>query len=130
MFTPSLCRYRTRSQMTLDIPLRKTSARQKSLSFLGPKIWSKINPSIKNVKTIVLLCMLLRKIFYFICKYKLIKRITTFLWSMLSFGSLRLTLFFLVIIGILLSRSSYFNLVFPLIFSYTCRGDHNGNKQF
>ena len=51
MFKPSLCRYSTRSQMALDIPLRKTNTGQKSLSFLGPKIWSKIGPSIKNVRT-------------------------------------------------------------------------------
>ena len=50
MFKHSLCRYSTRSQMTLDIPLRKTNTGQKSLSFLGPKIWSKIGPSIKNVR--------------------------------------------------------------------------------
>ena len=37
MFKPSLCRYSTRSQMELDIPLRKTNAGQKSLSFLGQK---------------------------------------------------------------------------------------------
>ena len=38
MFKPSLCRYSTRSQMTLDIPLQKTNTGQKSLSFLRPKI--------------------------------------------------------------------------------------------
>ena len=48
MFKPSLC---TRSEMTLDIPLRKTNTGQKSLSFLGPKIWFKISPSIKNART-------------------------------------------------------------------------------
>ena len=48
MFKPSLCRYNTGSQMALDIPMRKTNTEQKSLSFLGPKIWSKIDPSIKN----------------------------------------------------------------------------------
>ena len=32
-------------------PLQKTNTGQKSLSFLGPKIWSKIGPSIKNVRT-------------------------------------------------------------------------------
>ena len=37
---------RTRSQMTLD----KTNTGQKSLSFLGPKIWSKIGSSIKVVR--------------------------------------------------------------------------------
>ena len=51
MFKPSLCRYSTRSQMALDIPLRKANTGQKSLSFLGPKRWSKIGPSIKNVRT-------------------------------------------------------------------------------
>ena len=49
MFKPSFCRYNTRSQMPLDMPLRKTNTGQKSLFFLGPKIWSKIDPSIKNV---------------------------------------------------------------------------------
>ena len=34
--------------MALDIPLRKTNTKPKRLSFLGPKIWSKINPSNKN----------------------------------------------------------------------------------
>ena len=51
MFKPSLFRYSTRSQIALDIPLRKTNTGQKSLSFLGPKIWSTIGPSIKNVRT-------------------------------------------------------------------------------
>ena len=32
MFNPSLCRYSTRSQMVLDIPLRKTNKERKSLS--------------------------------------------------------------------------------------------------
>ena len=51
MFKPSLCKYSTRSEITLDIPLRKTNTGQKSLSFLGPKIWSKISPIIKNART-------------------------------------------------------------------------------
>ena len=51
MFKPSLCRYSTRSQMALDIPLRKINIGQKNLSFLGPKIWFKKGPSIKNVRT-------------------------------------------------------------------------------
>ena len=50
MFKPSLCRYSTRSQMAMNIPLRKTNTGQKSLSFLGPKVWSKIGSSIKNQK--------------------------------------------------------------------------------
>ena len=51
MFKPSLRRYNTRSQMALDIPLRKTNTGQRSFCFLGPKIWSKIGHSIKNVGT-------------------------------------------------------------------------------
>ena len=65
MFKPSLC---TRSQMALDIPPRKTNTGQKSLSFLGPKIWSKIDPSIKNVRTSSSFMHVLRKIFFSICK--------------------------------------------------------------
>ena len=52
IFKPSLCRYNTRSQMAFDIPLWKTNTGRKSLSFLGPKIWSKIGSSIKNIRTL------------------------------------------------------------------------------
>ena len=51
VFKPSLCRYNARSEMTLGISLRKINTVQKSLSFLGPKIWSKINRVIKNLKS-------------------------------------------------------------------------------
>ena len=51
IFTPSLNRYNTRSQMALAIPLRKTALGQKNISFLGPKIWSKISNDLKVVKT-------------------------------------------------------------------------------
>ena len=37
--------------MALDIPLRKTALGQKNISFLGPKIWSKISNGLKVVKT-------------------------------------------------------------------------------
>ena len=37
--------------MVPDKLLRKENTGQKSLSFLGPNIWSKINPGIKNIKT-------------------------------------------------------------------------------
>ena len=47
----SLCRYSTKSQMALDVPSRSTNTEQIKLSFLGPKIWSKINLNIKKVKT-------------------------------------------------------------------------------
>ena len=39
------------AQIALDIPLRKTVLGQKSISFLGPKIWSKINNDLKTVLT-------------------------------------------------------------------------------
>ena len=48
MFMPSLNNYDTRSQMTLDIPLCRTIKGQKSMSFLGPKIWNKISLNIKT----------------------------------------------------------------------------------
>ena len=38
--------------MALDIPLQKTNRVRKLLSFLGPKISSKIDPSIKNVRVL------------------------------------------------------------------------------
>ena len=52
MFMPSLCRYSTRSQMALDIPLRKTN------TALLAKVLEHCFP----------LCLLLRKIFCFICE--------------------------------------------------------------
>ena len=46
---------------------------------------------------------------------KLIQIIRTFLWSILAVNSLIAAMFFFVIFGVLLSRSSNFNLVYPLI---------------
>ena len=54
--------------MALDKTLQKKNAGQKSLSILAPKIWSKINSFIKNVKSLSSLMHVLRTIFYFICK--------------------------------------------------------------
>ena len=51
MFKLSFCRSSIKSQMALDIPLQKTNTEQKRLSFFGPKIWSEIDPSMKNVRT-------------------------------------------------------------------------------
>ena len=52
LYTPSFNLYNTRrSQMALDIPLKKTSLGQKSMSFLGPSIWNKLNISLKSVAT-------------------------------------------------------------------------------
>ena len=51
MFMPSLNNYNTRSQMALDIPLCRTNKGQKSMSFLGPKIWNKVSSNIKTAAT-------------------------------------------------------------------------------
>ena len=103
VFKPWLCRYSTRSQMALDILLWKTNTVKKSLSFLGPKIWSKIGPNIKKMlEHCLLLCMLLRKIFYFICETN------SMYYHILMIDSLIATLFLLVIIGILVNCLSYF----------------------
>ena len=50
IFTASFSKYNTRSKMALDIPLQKTAIGQKSISFLGSKVWSKTNNSLKAVK--------------------------------------------------------------------------------
>ena len=51
MFMPLLNNYNTRSQMALDIPLCRTNKGQKSMSFLGPKIWNKVSSNIKTAAT-------------------------------------------------------------------------------
>ena len=84
----------------------------------------------KNMVQIKHLCQKCQNIFFMHAlknillhlQNKLTLIITTFLWLISSFDSVIATLFFLVITGIVLSRSSYFKLVFPLIFSYTSRG--------
>ena len=43
--------YNTRSQMVLDILVQKINTEQQALSYLGPKIQTKISHSTKNVKT-------------------------------------------------------------------------------
>ena len=48
---PSLNNYNTRSQMALDIPLCRTYKGQKSMSFLGPKIWNMLSSNIKATAT-------------------------------------------------------------------------------
>ena len=51
IFMPSLDNYNTRSQMALDIPLFRTNKGQKSMPFLGPKIWNKVSSNIKTAAT-------------------------------------------------------------------------------
>ena len=51
MFMPSLKNQNTRSQMALNIPLCRTIKGQKSMSFLGPKIWNKLSSNMKTAAT-------------------------------------------------------------------------------
>ena len=51
MFNSSLWRCSTRLPVVLDIFLRKANTGQKRMCLIGQKVWSKINPRIKNVKT-------------------------------------------------------------------------------
>ena len=51
MFMPSLNNYNTRSKMALNIPLCRTNKGQKSMSFLGPKIWNKAGSNITTAAT-------------------------------------------------------------------------------
>ena len=50
---PSLNDYNTRSQMALDIPPCRTFKGQKSMWFLGSKIWHRLSSNIKTATTIV-----------------------------------------------------------------------------
>ena len=49
----NLNNYNARSQMALNITLFRTIKGQKSMSFLGPKIWTKLNSNIKTAATTV-----------------------------------------------------------------------------
>ena len=53
IFMPSLNNYNTRSHMALDIPLCRTIEGQKSMSFLGAKIWNKLSLNKKRAATTV-----------------------------------------------------------------------------
>ena len=53
MFMHSLNNYNTRSEMALNITLFRTIEGQKSMSFLRPKFWTKLNSNIKTAATIV-----------------------------------------------------------------------------
>ena len=52
MFMPLLNNYNARSQVALNIPLCRTTKGQKSMAFLGPKIWNKLSTNIKAAGTI------------------------------------------------------------------------------
>ena len=51
MFMSSLNNYNTRPQMALDIPICRTNKGQKSMPFLGPKIWNKVSSKRKTAAT-------------------------------------------------------------------------------
>ena len=51
LFMATLNNYNTRSQMALNIPLCRAIKGQKSMSFLGLKIWNKLSSNIKIVAT-------------------------------------------------------------------------------
>ena len=53
MFMHSLNNYNTRSEMALNITHFRTIEGQKSMSFLRPKIWTKLNSNIKTAATTV-----------------------------------------------------------------------------
>ena len=50
MFKPSCKRYNTKLPAGLDMPFRKTNTGQQTLSFLRPKIWTKISHITKKVE--------------------------------------------------------------------------------
>ena len=51
MLMSSLNNYNTRSQMALGIPVCRTNKGQKSILFLGTKIWNKVSLNIKTAAT-------------------------------------------------------------------------------
>ena len=55
IFMSLINKYNTRSQMALDIPLCRTIKGQKSMSFLGSKIWNTLSSNMKVAATIDLL---------------------------------------------------------------------------
>ena len=92
------------------------NTRQKSLFLLGPNIiWY---PGIKSVITSSSSMHVLKKMLYLICK----ANSNNYLIIMINIIIFWFFHLFLVTIAILLSGLSYFNLVFPLIFTYTSRG--------
>ena len=61
MFMASLNNYNTRSQMALDIPFCRTNKGQKTMPFLCPNIWNKLNSNIKTAATTASLTHHLKK---------------------------------------------------------------------
>ena len=51
IFMPSLNNYNTKSQTELHIPLCRINKGQKSMSFLGAKIWNMLSSNIKAAAT-------------------------------------------------------------------------------
>ena len=106
MFKPSRCRYSSRSLVAIHNLVSKMLERR------------------------LLSCMLLRKIYYIICKANSNNCNILMVDIIISFSHSNIV-FFLVITGVLLCHLSYFNLVFLIIFTYTSSGEGgpNGNKK-
>ena len=51
LFVPSRNTYNTRSYMALEIPLKKSNLRQKSISFIGLSIWNKLSNNLIVLNT-------------------------------------------------------------------------------
>ena len=51
LFVPSRNIYKTRLNMALEMPLRKSNLGQKSMSFMAPSIWKKLSNDLKILNT-------------------------------------------------------------------------------
>ena len=111
MFNTSLCRYRHWTYLFGKLMLGKKAC-----------LWSKINPSIKDVKTSSSFIHALKKNIFLHLQTKTNSNNYIILMIDIIIEFSHKNIAFLVIISILSSRSSNLNLVFPLIFSYTSKG--------
>ena len=110
MCMPSLNNCNTRSQKASDIPLCRTTKRQKSKSFLGPKIWNKVSSNIKTAATTSSFTQRLKK--EILDKFQESAILLIFLFLVLLFFSL-----------------IFWKLFFLLYFLRSClQGDANENK--
>ena len=62
LFVPSTNIFKTRSYISLEIPLRKGNLGQKSISFMEPSIWNKLSNEMKILTTSTLVTHNLKKL--------------------------------------------------------------------
>ena len=93
---------------------RWTTKAVKILCSLGPKIWSKINLCIKNVKAPASFMNVLKK--------NNLLHLQTAVAMFASSAMLHWNIIFLVIINILLNRYAYFNVAFLAFLPFTSKG--------